>query len=269
MNNIIHQTTNSIGEDIYNAFLYRDIYYAAHFHRGYEFVYVVSGEVRSIIDGKVIRIKKGQSLLLSPYQIHSYDESENSVTFVAVFSETHVPYYFSLTGSKKAVDPIFTLSEKVKDFALSVIMPTEEIKDAVLQLDTPDMLSLKGALYAVCSDYFKQADFYDVAETENSILLECLRYIEENYSSDISLKTMAKAVGYNQEYLSRIFNKGLGVHFKTMLHQYRIEKACQIITDTNQSMSTIALECGFQSIRTFNRVFIGITKQTPSSLRSR
>lgn len=264
---LVHQTTNSVGEQIYNAFLYKNVCYAPHFHKCYEFVYVLSGKILATIDGTPITLRGGQSLFLSPYQIHSFDESDESVTFIVVFSENYIPRYCSTTASKKAKSPLFVLSENVKNFALSVMMPDTELTEPTVQLPEPNILEAKAALYAVCSDFFNQATFIDSSEQENTLTLKCLRYIEENYQSDISLESMSKAIGYNPEYLSRIFNKGLGIHFKTMVNQYRVEKARRMITDTKESMTTIALECGFQSLRTFNRAFTDLVNKTPSALR--
>lgn len=262
-----HQIHNSVGEQIYNAYLYKNILYAAHLHRGYEFVHVLEGELCAIIDGKTYSIPAGQSLLLSPYQIHSYEKDCDSLTFVAVFSENYIPYFASSVSGKKARSPLFTLSSIAKDFILSVLMPKNVQMVTRTALPEPNDLSLKAALYAICAEFSKQTEFIQSGDLETSLLLQCLLYIEENYNEDVSLKSMAAALGYNQEYLSRIFNKGLGVHFKTMLHQYRCEKAQQMIIDTKESMATIAMECGFQSIRTFNRVFKETMGKSPSSLR--
>ena len=262
-----HQTHNSIGDQIYNTFLYRNILYSAHLHKGYEFVHVLEGELRAVISGTTYTIQAGQSLLLPPYAIHSYEKDKDSLTLVTVFSETYVPLFAATMNGKKAASPLFTLPKTVQDFALSVFMPNPIQTEYTASLPQPDILQLKAALYAICAEFIKQTEFIDGDLAETSVLLRCLLYIEENFHTDISLKSMANTLGYNAEYLSRIFNKGLGVHFKTMLNQYRCERAQQMIVDTKNSLANIAMDCGFQSIRTFNRVFKETMGHSPSSLR--
>lgn len=263
---LIHQTTNSVGKQIYNAYLYKNILYPAHLHKGYEFVYVLEGELRAIIDGKLQTARAGEGMFLFPYQIHSYEKGTHSVTLITVFSENYIHTFTSLIALKKPLSPLFVPEKATMDFFLSVFrLPA--VKNDVVFLSPPNALALKAVLYAICADFYKQSEFIENDNTETSLLLQCLLYIEENYAADISLKEMANALGYNQEYVSRRFNTGLGVHFKTMLHQYRCEKAQQLLIDTEESIATIAMECGFQSIRTFNRVFKELMGKSPSYFR--
>ena len=77
---------------------------------------------------------------------------------------------------------------------------------------------------------------------------------------------MASDLGYDYRYLSRVFNETMGVGFKTFVNQYRCDMVKSLISDTTLSLSEIALSSGFQSIRSFNRVFRQITGTSPSDL---
>ncbi|MBQ8345164.1 MAG: helix-turn-helix transcriptional regulator [Clostridia bacterium] len=94
-----------------------------------------------------------------------------------------------------------------------------------------------------------------------------LMYMEKNFVSDITLRDVAKSLGYNYEYISREFNKILGISFKTMLNQYRCERARYLIETTDQSLTEVAEQSGFQSIRSFNRVFKQQLGILPSELK--
>ena len=67
---IFHQPTNS-DADVFNAFLYREIDYGAHFHRGCEILIVLKGVQKAVAGGKQYEVKTGEALFLCPYELHS------------------------------------------------------------------------------------------------------------------------------------------------------------------------------------------------------
>ena len=69
--------------------------------------------------------------------------------------------------------------------------------------------------------------------------------------------------------LSRLCNQKIGMGFNAYLNFLRITTAKRLLLYTNQSVAQIAKDCGFETVRTFNRAFREITGgQTPSSYRS-
>lgn len=91
-----------------------------------------------------------------------------------------------------------------------------------------------------------------------------MRYVEENYREDISMKQAARALGYSENYLSRAFHTAVGMNFRQYVNQYRVQLACRLIEQRRGSMTRIAMESGFQNIRSFNRAFMRATGRTPS-----
>ena len=97
-----------------------------------------------------------------------------------------------------------------------------------------------------------------------------LTYIEENYQHEITLKGLAKKLGYDYHYLSSIINTGLNSNFLSFLNGYRINKVCELMMDDSTTpISDLAYNCGYTSLRTFNRNFIEIKKVTPSEYRQK
>ena len=138
--------------------------------------------------------------------------------------------------------------------------------DEVVAIAKPDALTLKACLYAVCAEFYSRTRFLERTR-DNTLALDILAYIENNYASDISLKTMADSLGYDFRYISRIFGKTFEINFKTLVNQYRCDRAKSLISSTDDTLSAIAMNSGFQSIRSFNRVFRELTGSSPSDLR--
>ena len=97
----------------------------------------------------------------------------------------------------------------------------------------------------------------------NHIAFKAYEYINENLSSDCSLKTVAKAVNVSPNYLQTVFSKSFGISPYKYSVVKKIEKAKNMIAVGNKSILEISLELGFCSQSHFNRIFKKITGETP------
>ena len=93
-------------------------------------------------------------------------------------------------------------------------------------------------------------------------------YIQEHYQKDIGLSNVAEAFGYSTSYFSTLYNKYIGESFSKKLNQYRIEQAIERMRTTDEELSDIAKEVGFNTYKSFSRAFKEQTKLTPSQYRA-
>ena len=99
---------------------------------------------------------------------------------------------------------------------------------------------------------------------------DALRYINDNYcSDDISLNTAAKAINVSSNYLSAIFSQKVGDSFIEYLTKKRMERAKQLLRETDKRSGEIALAVGYKDPRYFSYVFKRTQGCTPSEYRSR
>ena len=261
-----HQITNTV-ENVLNTYLYRNVCNENHFHKGFEYVFVLKGELTATVAGETCRVTAGQGLLITPFQIHAFSSDEESVCYVVVFSGHWVESFAQIMTNKQVTTPLFTPDSKVEQYVKSVFLPELLPVQDSMQCPLPDPLSAKGALYAICADFLKKSELSDSPRRGIEWISDALFYIEANFTSDISLATMAETLGYNYEYLSRSFNQAMGIRFKSLLNQHRCEHARFLIENSQDSLTNIALASGFQSVRTFNHVFKEIMGCPPSALR--
>ncbi|MBQ8356397.1 MAG: helix-turn-helix transcriptional regulator [Clostridia bacterium] len=262
-----HQFVNSIGNDLYNGFWYRDACWHLHFHRSYEFVWVTAGTLQATVADKVYLLHKGDGLFILPYQLHSYTTVENCDFFVAVFAAGYIGKFASATSGREPTDACFRLSPALQGYLRDTmaIRPADTDHRSVRQ-PNPPLFTLKACLYAVCSEFDAVAT-WQKKEQNNALIFRIITYVEENYTEDITLHTLADALSYEYHYLSRVLRENLHVRFRTLVNQYRCERAKELITETDLPLSEIALSCGFQNIRSFNRAFLEITGSTPTGAR--
>jgi YesN/AraC family two-component response regulator len=97
---------------------------------------------------------------------------------------------------------------------------------------------------------------------------EAVRFINDNYRTDICLAAAAGEAGMSPSHFSRIFKKVMGLSYQDYLHGRRITKAKNLLRTSAQSITEIAVSVGFADPTGFGRIFKKLTGYTPSAFRS-
>ncbi len=103
---------------------------------------------------------------------------------------------------------------------------------------------------------------------ESGDIFRARRYINENFADELSLTTLAKIANLSANYFSEKFKDVTGVNFAEYIARARVEKARDLLQNSNLRITAIAFDAGFQSLSQFNRVFKKITGQSPTQFRA-
>ena len=95
-----------------------------------------------------------------------------------------------------------------------------------------------------------------------------LEYIARNYMHPLRVGELAEFCHMSEPHFRKIFLRHMGMHPVEFLNQLRVKKACERLQKTNDSVSDVAVKCGFTSIATFNRNFKKYTGVTPGECRN-
>lgn len=96
-----------------------------------------------------------------------------------------------------------------------------------------------------------------------------VRYIQNHFDRKISLSEVAQMVHLNATYLSHIFHKETGVTFSEYLMSCRVNKAKDLLINTNTKVKEISMLSGFTSHRNFIKMFKNVTGMTPQEYRKK
>lgn len=100
------------------------------------------------------------------------------------------------------------------------------------------------------------------------IVRDVIRILSENHSDpDLSLEKVAKSLALSPAQLSRILNQDVGVSFRRLLRQTRIEEAKHLLASRRYSIKEVALRVGFSDSHYFSRTFKALTGQNASEYR--
>lgn len=108
----------------------------------------------------------------------------------------------------------------------------------------------------------------DEGNFTNSSFMKLMRYINENYKTEISLTGAAQMLHMNANYVSQLFKKESGTTFVHYVTQKRLEDAKELLTSTRKPLTDIALEVGFCDTIHFIKTFKRFTGMTPGQYRS-
>jgi AraC-like DNA-binding protein len=94
-------------------------------------------------------------------------------------------------------------------------------------------------------------------------------YIKNNLTADdLSQAAMAEMAGISKDYFSRIFKNVTGMNYSKWLNMIRLEKATELLSQNDMTLTEVAMLSGFQSIPSFNRVFRDEKGMAPGEYRS-
>lgn len=108
-----------------------------------------------------------------------------------------------------------------------------------------------------------QSDDHDMNQ-----ISEIVDFISDNYSTPFSMADLAKQFGMSESRFSRFFRRRTGNTFTDFVNQLRVNKACQLLLNTDQYISTICYSVGFNNVANFNRRFMDVRGMTPTEFRN-
>lgn len=98
-------------------------------------------------------------------------------------------------------------------------------------------------------------------------IADTLTYIAQNYRLPLSLEDVAGQINLSPTYLSKKFRKVTGITFKEYVNYIRIKQAVQALLTTDDSITKIAVDCGFNSSNYFKDIFRKINGVSPRDFR--
>lgn len=238
-----------------------ELTFPEHMHKYIEIVYVYKGVQHVRIDNCDYTVNEGNAAAVFPDTVHSFysiDKKESEVLILMCDPKLFGRLFPSL--EKFSPETPYVKSEQISDglrAAFESISPDAsfEIKfswTCVIISYILDILNLKQQSSAPVSD----------------ITYKIIKYVEENYTEQITRSSLAKHFNVSECYISRIFTQKFKMNLRSYLGIIRAEYAANLIRTTNENFTIISQLAGFESQRTFNRVFRAVYGSTPQEYKN-
>lgn len=102
---------------------------------------------------------------------------------------------------------------------------------------------------------------------KNHAVVDIRDYVNEHYMENISLGQICKERHLNMSYISRKFKELIGVTFETYLQNIRVQNACTLLIETDDSVDSIIEQVGYQDNSSFRKNFKRLLNMTPLKFR--
>ncbi len=237
---------------------------AVHTNFEIEIPIVTKGQLTMHINGKKTVLQKNQGVFVYPFETHDYYGDENLEYISVNFALDLIDLFFKYVGRGYTEERLFNVPDKIIEYLRYQENTNSESNNIFNDYNDSFILSILGPIFFCIK---KDCTFTNKQVFENSFLL-ALKYINENLDRNISLSKIAKQIGVNPSYLSRTFSLNAKMNLTKYININRVVKASILLKTTNKTIIDISYEVGFNSIRTFNRLFLEYFNQTPSVFRN-
>ncbi len=251
---MFYQSENSLHGDLIKLESGCDFSFPTHLHSSFELITVTEGSMAVTVDKKQYHLTPGEALLVFPNQPHSLQTEAHSKHLVCIFSPQLIRAFSA------------TFLHKLPDSHRFSPAPFYLERLAAME-GNEGLLQVKGLLYSLCAEFDRTATYHPKESSGADLLQRIFGFVESNYGGDCSLEALAQHTSYHVVYLSRYFKQCTGLTFTEHVNRYRINQATYMLRNTQQKVLDIAYDCGFDSLRSFNRNFKKVTGLTPGEYR--
>ena len=232
----------------------RELKYNTHVHEHMEIIYVFDIGQHINIDGKEYEIKTGQAALIFPNTLHTYyrNEYRNTDEICIICSQNIFRDIFPNFTDYRPDNPIITDIDDTVKLAFNELLTCTDFAEQIAWT----MIIISRITKKIT---LKLKQSIPVAH----LIEKIVSYVTNNFREDITLDTLAKEFSVSKFYISHTFSDKLKTSLPGYLSFVRAKYAAEQIRTTNKSITNIALDAGFSSQSTFNRVFLKLYGVTP------
>ncbi len=221
---------------------------SSHYHPLLEIYYMKKGSCNYFIDDKSYRVETGDLVFIPSGIIHktTYDIEHHdrwlincSLDFIPESVKKVIrslPHFFKKSS-------ITTQCEKVM----------EKISEEYLRNDEYSLDALKGLTSELIFLIVRNASAQEEETSGSEFIEKAVKYIQNNYSQEITLSQVAENLSVSPEHLSRTFKRETGFNFSEYLTLFRLQKAeFMLKNEPGRSVHAVAFACGFNDSNYFS-----------------
>lgn len=240
--------------------------FAPHMHDEIEITYIKKGPVTAYVDDSEYTLKDGCLLITFPNQLHSYVDRVKETelkNYIMIFKSDVLKNFSADIDTLVPENPTVTDKElllKVESIFEEACLLNEQNAEYKFQ-------ALNAYATLILQKILPSFNLKKTRKLQKDASADIFTYCNKHFCDDISLETMSKEINISKEHIMRIFRERFRTNFRAYINRLRIDRAKNLLKATDRSITEISSEVGYNTIRTFNRVFFSFTGITPSDYR--
>lgn len=230
-----------------------------HMHSETETVICIRGKCNAYIDGKCYSIGDGEAITVFPHCRHFYDVTEEGDFALLVYYSDIVPNVKDILSSSVPSKPETPFSERLS-------AELEELTALYVKNDRRSQMLLTAFINRMLYEFIPEFCLVGISD-DRTLTEKIMKYCASKFTEEITLGEIAEHFGRSKSSISHIFGNVAGFGIPHYINWLRISFACRLLATTDLTVTAIASEVGFGTLRNFNRVFTEMMGQTPSLYR--
>lgn len=244
--------------------------YPLHWHNAIEIIMPLTNGFEAVCGGRDYKLEERDILIIPAGTLHNL-KAKSGRRLILIIDNRSFSNNPALSELYSVFsEPLLIGSGFDKEFLQSMNQIMKDIY--ILYSDFGDVTEVYIymkllSFFAKIKEYQLNRIQYSVGEEYAGKFSMILKFIEQNYMNDITLEDLAQLAGYSTYHFSRIFKKSSNTTFINFLNHRRVKAAELLLLENSCSITDAAMQAGFKSLTTFNRVFKNITGFTPSDYK--
>lgn len=236
-----------------------------HSHDFCEILYVAGGAGEAILEGKKFRLAPGDLVVVNPGTLHE-ERSDAKAPLRLIFLAIRDFAVPGLPAGCLSQEKYRVLSCGEYRYKMDIYL-RELLQETSSQIEFYQEISqgLVSALLVLVMRLIRINP-----EDEAALSQECQKikeYLDQNFTSPITLDSLSETVYISKHYLSHLFKEQTGVSPIKYLTSKRMEKACELLSETERPVSEVSKAVGYENPLYFSQVFKRIYGISPVKYR--
>ena len=233
--------------------------YYAHFHEEIEVVYVVSGNTVLTIDTVSYPLSEGDIFIVMPGEIHSFLSDSSNFLYVMKIYTDHNFLFCKIDGKITKNHSYYKI---FKDIISNIALEDSERKEGYTYAVNMNVNNLILQIIRTLNPEKISPQHRDIGQRKHDFLKNVNDYLNQHYQEQILLDDISKQLKYSKYYFSHLFKEITNQSFVEFLTVFRLKKSL-IHLMSGSTVTQVALDCGFNSLRSYNRCFKKYYNTTP------
>lgn len=247
----------------------------AHWHEDIELFVPYDGEVEYNINGKLVKVKSGQGILINSRRIHSSSNDGLRECYYNVLIFHPMLLCLSKEVEQQLVQPIlgssfdYILLDERIPWHKNILNWFALIKEK--HRDRSSKSAVVGLVNLIFSELAENITPDDEPHAECSQLTSMkamIAYIDTHYADKLSLEDIAAAGFVSKRTCSNMFERFLHLSPVKYLNEYRLKKSIELLKGTDMTITEISLACGFSGASYYAESFRRQQGKSPGEYRS-
>ena len=261
---------------LYTTFCYYykpDFVFQGEYHKPWELVYVIFGEVILEMDDYTIILKAGEAFLHKPEEFHRHKANNIVCNACFISFDCDCPRLYELAGHALPITPFMqTMLQQITDEGVIYLAGKNEVpplaRNEVLEFACGQVL--KNSLELLLISLIRQQNsktstpFSVVSRNEKTLTQSIKLFLSQRLTQKLSLKEIADGLGYSVSHICYSFKKFMGISIIQYFIELRINEAKKLIAEGKMSLSEISNTLNFETIQYFSSQFKKSVGVSPS-----